>query len=626
MPRAELEHSINSFVDKIVQLSSKYTHNRFNIILPAYILELIDPLKLSILRELSKKGVIEWILTGYTEPFVSFSPDWLTMENIRHGLTVFDELTGSVPIGYCPPYSNWEPSHIDQLKNAGIKYAVISRESLALEAKNSCGYWITEHTGSSMAIFPSTVFSSADAPKRPANWIAKELKQCEYAGSGGVVIIKYLFALKKRGGEKEDPNRWLDQICSTLNRKILHYHPSRVQDIITNTAPLGLQYIPPCLIPSRKSSPLVYFRNHLHCHDQFGILQRKMIEICNNLQEMKNTKPATTLQKELFKVQDINRFLPTRHSGFTKISDRLWTYSKLIGIERQLNKQSSSIGGQIRLTDFLRNGYKSILLSNKHIKMYVDHKKGGNVFEIDYISAEYNMCATYNPRIRKKPDLLVPGESRFSFVDRIHTEDFTTVIEPIIKRESKSDFPALPFDYTFKKTKSGTKIVLRRQGSFIKEEKQLPLGMEKVFGLEREKPVVTFAYQLRNPSLTDYHFYFATELSLALPGALNGTAKLIYNNEFQTIGTEPLQVNDLNAWSIEDHSAGIVIKFKTQKNLTVLITPSDYNIPSHEQNPSNGISLMLISPVTIEKSSTWANMGKLTFKKAAAKGGKDDLI
>ncbi len=626
IPKVQLEESINRFADRLIALCSKHTHLRYNIILPAYILEHIDPLKLPQLRELFNKNIIEWLLTGYTEPFVSFSPDWLTSENIRHGISVFNQLTGSNPAGYCPPFSNWEPSHIDILSCTGIKYSVISKGVLAKDTQNSCGYWITEHTGNSMAIFPATVFCSCDAPARPINWIEKELKNRECKTDlPGVVILKYLLPLN--GDTETDPYAWLETISSGLNRKILHYHPVRIQDILANNAPLGLQYLPASLAPSKDQPANIFFRNYLHSHDQFGILQRKLTEACQEVKSLEDRKQKSKITKKLFMVQDINRYLPSETAGFTCIEDRLWTYGELIGIEEEIQCHKGN-NGQIRLMDFLRNGYKSIILSNKHIKAYLDHKKGGHIFALDYLDRAYNVCATYNPHVRTQPDILDPRGTHFSFMDHIYT-DLTAADgndQYHLDKPDCGNFSASPFEYTFKKTSSGAKIVLSRQGSFVNNEKQFPLSMEKVFGLEGEKSVLTFAYQLSNPSMANYSFVFAIRISLALPGVTSGNSRLIYRNEFQTIGAQPMQINNINSWVIQDKSAGTALHFSTPKKTTILLSPSCSSETPNEPTLSNGITLSIVNPVTIDVSSLWSFMGKITFRKARFKGQSDDLI
>ncbi|MDR2577533.1 MAG: hypothetical protein LBC70_01800, partial [Chitinispirillales bacterium] len=170
MPKKELADSIDRFAKTLLDVCGKYPRQKFNVALPGYILESIDPLIASSLRDIAKRGGIEWLCMGYTEPFLSFSPLWLTSENITLGVKVFTELTGEAPMGFVPPFSNWEPSHIDLLNSAGLRYTALSSVLLAKNEIEGAGYRITEHTGSSMAVFPARSYHTHNAPQSIADW------------------------------------------------------------------------------------------------------------------------------------------------------------------------------------------------------------------------------------------------------------------------------------------------------------------------------------------------------------------------------------------------------------------------------------------------------------------------
>ncbi|MFP4163610.1 MAG: alpha-amylase/4-alpha-glucanotransferase domain-containing protein [Chitinispirillaceae bacterium] len=625
LAKAELQRAINGLSDYLIGLAHRYPHLKFNIALPGYLLECIDPLKLSTLRDILKRGNIEWLCTGYTEPFLSFSPHWLTKENIKLGLHTFKELTGEKPAGYTPPFSNWEPSQIDLFRNAGLKYAVISNELLTQPERDSCGYWITEHTGFSIAMFPARSYHRHNAPENLVKWIEETFPDREFCESSSrMYILRYLISLDPRVDQSQH-YKWIDQIAAEADKRILQFQPTRFRDILGSTPPLGLQYVPSSLVLSNNEPASPYFLNHLHCHDQIGILQRKLMEACDDIQNLKETKQISRLKQQLFLIQDINRFLPSESAGFSNLNDRLWTYGKLINIERELHGLNKTKGGMIQLTDFLRNGYKSIIMANRSLKLYLDHKRGAQVYELDYRDRCYNACAAYNPRVRSRPDVITNGESLLSFVDRIFPEPVSCSDFRSGLFEDSSSFPQEPFDYTFKKSSAGVKLVLNCQGGFSKGSHTLPLSMEKIFGLEGESAVLSFGYQLNNNSLTPYSFIFAVELALALPGSLEDKAILKCNKKtYDSVGKEPITLQKATTWEIEDSITGVKMQFVTQKQADVWVVPSDP--PRTETSTPNGITLLISSPVNINESSSWSFVGKLKFRKTRVKGSQDDLI
>jgi hypothetical protein len=647
MHKKALSESINRFARFLLDLCGKYPRLRFNIVLPGYILECIDPLIASSLREMAKRGSVEWLSTGYTEPFLSFSPLWLTGENISWGTKVFTELTGEAPTGFAAPFSNWEPSHIDMLSAAGLKYAVVSSVLLAKNEANRPGYWITEHTGSSMAVFPAHSYHIYNAPKDLAGWIKESFPEDKPEGASRIIVLKYFYPLEPKGDYQArnhqhkkqqaknnqpkdnhpiNPNAWIEQTAAEIDKRILELHPLRFKDVLGNTPPLGLHYIPSSLVPSHNESATPYFLNHLHCYDQIGLMQRKMMEVSDGVRELKESKTAASLKRQLFFAQDINRFLPSEEAGFCSISDRLWTYGKLIDIERGLYGLKNEQGGIIRLTDFLRNGYKSIIMSNRALKMYIDHKNGAQAYEIDYRERSYNACAAYNPGVRTRANVIVSRESRLGFSDKIFTEPIS--VERYMKGAVKdcANFSDSPFEYIFKNSPSGVKVLLNCNGGFTDSGRNFPLLMDKVFGLEKDDAILSFSYKLGNTSLTDYSLIMGIELPLALPGCAHGNARVIGGKKKINItGKEPIVIDDITDWEIEDEEVGVRMEFVTQKKVNIWIFSPDAS-SSPENKNTNGVTLFMSFPLEIEQNSTALFTGRMSFKKLRTKGAFGDSL
>ena len=698
MPKRRLTESVNRFARLLLELCEKYPRLRFNVALPGYILECVDPLVASSLRDMAKRGSVEWLCMGYTEPFLSFSPLWLTSENIALGTKVFSELTGEAPAGFVPPFSNWEPSHIDMLGGAGFQYAALSSALLAKNEANAPGYWITEHTGNSMAVFPARSYHAHNAPESVTGWIRELYPDDTPDGAPRMLILKYMYSLETDGGDnararhaappREDgnhqgkgrndsdnhgkshqnsghhphtPQEWLEQISAEVEKHILELQPLRFRDVLGNIPPLGLHYFPPSLVPSHNEPATPYFLNHLHCYDQIGVMQRKLMDVSDSVREIRDSKQAVKLKRLLFFAQDINRFLPSERAGFSVASDRLWTYGKLIEAEREIDELRDSQGGVIKLADFLRNGYKSAVMSNRALKLYLDHKNGAQVYELDYRERLFNACAAYNPAVRQRPNVIVPRESRLGFRDRIFTGplNYEDYARGTIK--DCANFSDSQFEYTFKNSPQGVRILLNCAGGFNDGSRDCPLTMDKVFGLEKDGAALSYSYKLVNPSLTGYAFTFGIELPLALPGCGHGNARVVSGRTKAAInGREPVIINDTAEWAIEDTEAGVRIEFVTQKKVSLWLFSPDAPPPAAAQNQqgkrnqnksgkqnqsagrnpsinnnqsapsaaqiSNGVTLLMNCPVEIENSSALSLTGRVVFKKIKAEGANDDSL
>jgi hypothetical protein len=619
MQATELKESINRFAEQLLALNADYPNFHFNVGLPGYILECINPLLLSKLREMHKRGCLEWLLTGYTEPFLSFFPIPLIEENIRKGIEVFTELTGAAPAGFMPAFSNWEPSYITTLRNLGLTQTVLSSSVLPLESRNSCGYWTAEQMGDSIALFPSHVLHHYSAPADIIDWLEKLISRDEKTnGNERLVVMHYLLPLESAGGI--DPYRWLKFAVAEIDKRILLYQPLLLNEARALQPPMGLQHLPACLPlhDTQEQGEPNFFLNRLHSFDQIGIIQRKMMELCDRVATIKEQRLAERLKHRLYFLQDINRFLPMKGAGFTSLSDRLWTFGQLILVEKEVRGHEKPEGGRIRISDFLRNGNKSIIMSNDSLKVYCDYKNGGHIFELDYRDRALNLCAAFNPTPHSPPDILSPGKSFTSFIDRIHAVETASADFIAGTVRDLGNFADGAFEYKIKKTASSVKTVLSRQGSFERGDKPLPLNMEKVFGLEKDSGILSFVYQLGNHSLTSMGFTFAIELAFSLPGAVDRQARLICGKtSHANIGWESVLLEQTTKWSLADLSAGIRLQFVTQKPLDVFCLPIMGG--EHSPDPSCGVRLVLVSRVSLEQSSTWTIAGNIVCKKLREK-------
>jgi hypothetical protein len=620
VPKTEFREAVNAFAQSVLDIGSAFQNVRFNLVMPGYFLEAIDPMLLLQLREMHKKGSIEWLTTGYTEPFLSFSPQWLLSENLKYGVNTFVEYSGSRPSGFVPPFSNWEPSYIDTLSDANFHYAVLSRSLLPPLYRTRLGYWVTEFAGSATVLFPAHSLVAPALPGEMESWIEKQFALDTNAFPPvKLLCIDFLCPLMQKGVCLMDAARIFDKL-------LLSYQPIRFTEFLSSNPPLGLQYIPQSVVFNRydpDSEP--YFLNTLHSFDQAGIIQRKMMDVADNIAPHRDSRHFEPFKKTLFFVQDINRYIPAKTSGFMLLKDRMWCYEKLIDIEHELRERNNVEGGQIRIADFLRTGSKSIIITNKNLAVYIDHKNGGHVFELDVRRRRCNVCAGYNPARHALPMVIEPGLSHTAFID--HFVPFDTTAEEFRARRftELGDFVGGAFEYKIKKTDSGIKAALNRQGSVIQGEKTCPLTMEKVLGLEKEHPTLPFVYQLSNHSLTPYAFRLAFEITFSLPGVADNTAFLLHKKEkLAGLGGQLLSLSQVSEFHLADPACGVRIHCNLQKPMDLWCFPAV--AIREEEAPHEGVTIVLSAPVNINGSDVWSCMGKLQFKRLALSGKRTDEI
>ncbi len=616
-----MQGMLDAFAEKLVAVTHAHPNLRINLTLPGYMLQLLNPLILSKLNELQKSNCLEWLTPGYTEPFLSFSPQWLCGENIKCGLDTFEQLVGARPCGYVPPFSNWEPCLIPVLNDNRINYAVLSRTLLPASFQAYCGYWIAEHLGHAMAVIPFQTLHYYNAPASVAEWMENSILQSPDKSGPLSVVIDYLVPLIPHSSR--DPFRWLASFAESLDTLLITCQMNLLHELPTLAPPLGLQSIASSLaFKHENSETLVQCSNYLHTFDTVGIMQRKMMDVAENIRAHGDSREMMPLLKQLFAAQDINRYLPNTASGFKHLRDRFWTFGQMVAIDHALQKRDKISGGQIRIADYLKNGTKSIIMSNKSLKVYIDHKNGGQIFELDFLDRASNLMTCFNPACHTLPRIIAPGKSPTSFTDYFcdQTVQPSEFINGTVKHYG--DFIASPFEYKIKKTASSVKTILSRQGSIALNGKPFPITMEKVFGLEKDKPELSFVYQLSNHALTTYAFTLAVEINLSLPGMLHHQVELIDGRKkrYTSALFEKIVLEEATESVFVDRKTGVEIRFKTQKPVTLLFYPAALS------SPYQGTKCLLLAPVSLAENGVWSLMGKLICRKTAIKGTVSDVV
>ena len=134
--------------------------------------------------------------------------------------------------------------------------------------------------------------------------------------------------------------------------------------------------------------------------------------------------------------------------------------------------------------------------------------------------------------------------------------------------------------------------------------------MEKVFGTDRDRAELSFAYQLGNRSMTPCSFTFATELSFALPGIAVGKAGMRSGKKrHEDFLWDRLNFKDVTEMVLEDWQSGVRVTVKTQKPVSVWCHP--VGTPS---SGYQGTALILSLPVEMSANSLWSLVGKIHIR------------
>jgi len=620
--REAIKSAVSTALETIINLVNTFPNLRFNLIFPAVLLEQADPILLSQSRELMKRGTLEWLTTGYTEPFLSLSPMWLSRQNIQTGVETIQQILGCKISGYVPPFSNWEPAVVDILTSLGLHYSVLSTTCFSEPARATPGIWATEYQGTPMTLFPVHSLHHYTAPADCISWFNRRLAAGPAVPGTALVGIRYLFPID--GSSGPDFFSWFSQAATALEQNVLKLQTVCFSDYLNENVPVGLHYPGSNLDYSTdQHKPAPPFRNWLFTHDQAGLLHRKLIDVSSRARSDQISRVEDAVAKKLFFLQDINRFLPGKKSGFTNTASRSRFFSQAIELENELFPRTVS-GGQIKIADYLRNGSKSILMSNKSLRACIDHRNGGTLYELDLFFREANILSAFNPENHTHPAIIVPGKSFTAFRDHFFTESVTLADFIGNTVPDLGDFETGRFEYTIKKSTRGVKTILSRQGGIELGGKTCPLTLEKVFALENESGQLSFAYRMMNNSLASYAFLFAVECAFCFPGVRTGGVR-IFNGKsvYKKIHDERIRFNGVTDLTVEDRLTGIGMKLSLQKPVDIWCFPAS---PSRLPQEYTGTRIVLSAETMLDGNSSRGLMGKLLFKKIRRSGKDFDAL
>ena len=121
-------------------------------------IEIHHPEFFDLLREMTKRGQVEFLTGGFNEPILAAIPDWDVQGQVRMLTEYLQEKFGATAEGAWLTERVWEPGIASKLADAGVKFTVLDDtifQYSGVTRENMWGYYITEDQRKPLAIFPS---------------------------------------------------------------------------------------------------------------------------------------------------------------------------------------------------------------------------------------------------------------------------------------------------------------------------------------------------------------------------------------------------------------------------------------------------------------------------------------
>ncbi len=480
---------------------------------------------ISLINEMVKRNQIEIIGGPFYNPILTIIPNKDRISQIEYLTTFIRKYFGKRTRGCWIPEKMWEPSLSFNIKNSGMEYTFLD-ETLFREAgidSNSINrVIITEDQGKYIYVFPINRKFSEEFIK-PEAIVDKLLKAANI--DSPEVYTMMIDGNISNNSSNFQTDGWYDKLFILLTenrRKIQTINPGKY---IRTLGPLEKIYFP-CTLKDK------YFRQNFTRYTESNLLYSKMMYMHNIASQVKRDKiRKKNAREEIMKSQCNSAYWHNNGPGIYDNRLRKTAYKHLINSEKS-TREKGIFTTSLSANDFDFDGSDEYLYQGQFINAYV-HKKGGVLFELDYLPTSWNYLDTmarYKEKYHTKENELNGFDwySRHAFID--HFLDGSCTVENFSSMNFKELGSFVDSYYALTDLDRERKVLsLNNKGHVKIENKNKSLKILKKY--DYKKNSIQVQYSLQNLSDSIMTTIFATEINLSLNQSENDLIIQTFDNE-----------------------------------------------------------------------------------------------
>lgn len=546
------------------------------------------------LKKLVKRGQAEIMTAGYYEPIIPTIPDEDKLGQINCSNDFIKEKFGVAPRGLWLTERIWEPHLPKILAQVGIEYVMVDDQhfiSAGVPAEKLLGHYITEEEGATLKIFPINktlrYLVPFKLPEETINYLRSiATEEGENAGiladDGEKFGVwpgthKWVFEegyLEKLLAMLEDNSKWIESMTFS---EYLEEVPPQARIYLPTASYFEMMEWSLPTESGRRLEKITaelkhqgkfeeysqffkggFFRNFFVKYPESNNMHKKMLQVSQRLQTLKKGKSLIgessrearlkEAQAELFMGQCNCAYWHGVFGGLYLNYLRHAVYEHLIKAEVLLDKYARAKDdyAEIAVTDFDKDGFDEVIMTNSLLNLYFAPNYGGALFELDYKPKAFNLINTlarreeaYHHKLREAPN--APGSHggagttsihnivaakeegldralsydwhrRLCFLDHFLAEGTTFESYRRASYYEVGDFTIRPYEFIPKRHGSETSLVLRRQGEVHGQS----VKVEKEITFYARQSIVTVEYQVTNQGSGPLKTWFGIESNINL--------------------------------------------------------------------------------------------------------------
>jgi len=385
---------------------------------------------LDILSKLVERGQVELLTGGFYEPILPAIPERDGVGQIRMLNSYISKRFGTKPVGYWTAERVWEPHLPRILKNAGVRYTLLDDyhfRAAGLSESRICGYYLTEHEGDSVAVFPISRDLRYIFPFKMVSESIEYLRQQADARPGSLIVFAddgEKFGIWPGTYQWVIEERWLENFFTELERNADWIRTMTFSEAIESTESSGIVYLPTAsyhemmewalfdearvafhnLEEELKSRDLFdrldtyafmrggFWRNFLAKYPESNMMHKKMMRVSRKIEEascgVSDEEGKAKLDQAREKLWAGQCNCPYWHGVFGGLylpHLRAANYGSLLAAENIVDGlQDSPAGVNVDIDDYDGDGTDEVILESRNINVFVSPQLGAQVQELDY--------------------------------------------------------------------------------------------------------------------------------------------------------------------------------------------------------------------------------------------------
>ena len=387
------------------------------------------------LRVLTGRGQVECMSGGYYEPILITIPDVDKIAQIRKLTDYLERQIGVRPCGAWLAERVWEPDLPQPLMQAGMAYTVVDDihfKSAGLRDDQLYGYYLTEHLGSALRIFPVSERLRHAIPFRPPEEVLEYLHGLATEEGDRLLVFAddgEKFGVWPDTYEQCYEKGWLESFFRLLRENRDWLRLVTFREALQNMAPRGRVYLPAASyremmewsMPARTIRkyeafaqwqvehrlPAEYrsfinvgfWRNFLAKYPEANHMHKRMLRSSRRLQAWrgKETQPLTEAREHLYASQCNCPYWHGVFGGLYLPNLRYPIYKNLIAADCAMDRATRSAAQHrtgwvtAEAVDFDSDGHEEVIVETDRLNLIFSPRYGGALYELDLKEKAVNL-------------------------------------------------------------------------------------------------------------------------------------------------------------------------------------------------------------------------------------------